>query len=50
MLNPREDSFLDGAALDEIEMTSQLMIAATDRADRLTQCEVDQILGVATAR
>lgn len=50
MQNPHESSFLDGAALDEIELTSQLMIAASDRADHLTQGEVDQILGVTTAR
>ncbi|MGJ9421519.1 hypothetical protein [Aeromicrobium sp. CF3.5] len=50
MQNPHEASFLDGAALDEIELTSQLMIAATDCVDHLTQCEVDRILGVTTVR
>ena len=49
MQNHNEASFLDVAALDEIEMTSQLMIAATDCAHRLSQCEVDRILGVTTA-
>jgi hypothetical protein len=42
-----EVSFLDRAALDEIEMTSQLMIAASGHAGHLSQHEVDLILGVA---
>lgn len=43
----REVSFLDAAALDEIEMTSQLMIAASECSEHLPQHEVDRILGLA---
>lgn len=49
MLDPFEASLLDSAALDEIEMTTRLMIAASQFADHMSQCEVDQILGVASA-
>lgn len=44
-----EAPLLDVVALDEIETTSRLMIAATGCAEHMTQCEVDQILGIATA-
>ncbi|MGA9715915.1 MAG: hypothetical protein WBQ48_08815 [Aeromicrobium sp.] len=49
MLEPFEASILDDTALDEIEMTTRLMIAASACPRRLSQCEVDQILGVASA-
>ena len=49
MIDPLEASLVDHAALDEIEMTSQLMIAASGRVGHLSQNEVDLILGIAAA-
>ena len=40
---------IDESALDEIELTSVLMIVASESKRRLTQCEVDRILGVGSA-
>lgn len=52
MTDPLADeypSIIDDTAIDEIELTSDLMIAAS-RSDRhLTQTEVDSILGVVRA-
>ena len=39
----------DDAVLDEIELTSRLMIAATELGRPMSQHEVDEILGVAAA-
>jgi hypothetical protein len=36
----------DDAVLDEIELTSRLMIAASELGRTLSQREVDEILGV----
>lgn len=36
----------DDAALDEIELTSILMIAGSQSGDHLTEREVDEILGL----
>ena len=36
----------DDAALDEIELTSILMIAGSQSGDHLTEREVDKILGL----
>jgi hypothetical protein len=36
----------DDVAMDEIEMTSNLMIAASEVDERLTQAQVDAILGL----
>jgi hypothetical protein len=41
-----DDRLRDDAALDEIELTSRLIIAASQHSERLTQGEVDEILGV----
>ena len=49
MLEPFEASILDSAALDEIELITRLMIAASGCARHMSQCEVDQILGVVSA-
>ncbi|MFT4187075.1 MAG: hypothetical protein QM621_00680 [Aeromicrobium sp.] len=46
MTEPLDARLRDDNALDEIEMTSRLMIAATSKAAVLTQAEVDEILGV----
>ncbi|MFY0407298.1 hypothetical protein [Solicola sp. PLA-1-18] len=45
MFEPLDDRLRDQDALDEIEMTSNLMIAASESQD-LTQDEIDQILGL----
>ncbi len=46
MTEPLDDRLRDDEALDEIELTSRLMIAATSKDDALSQDEVDEILGV----
>ena len=43
---PLDAHLRDEAALDEIELTSRLMIAVSDYERHLTQREVDEILGV----
>jgi hypothetical protein len=43
---PLDDRLRDDAALAEIELTGRLMIAASQHPGRLTQREVDEILGV----
>jgi hypothetical protein len=43
---PLDARLRDDAALAEIELTSRLMIAASDFERHLTQREVDEILGV----
>jgi len=43
---PLDARLRDDAVLDEIELTSRLMIAASDYERHLTQREVDEILGV----
>lgn len=48
MEDPFDASLLDQAALDEIETTSRLMIAASGCSRHLSQYEVDQLLGIAT--
>lgn len=44
---PLDARLRDDQALDEIELTSNLIIAASARDEHLTQREVDEILGVA---
>lgn len=44
---PLDARLRDQDALDEIEMTSNLMIAASEATGPLSQPEVDEILGVA---
>lgn len=46
MPEPLDHRLRDDAVLDEIELTSRLMIAATELGRPLTQQEVDEILGV----
>ena len=41
-----DDRLRDDAALDEIELTGRLIIAASQHSEHLTQGEVDEILGV----
>ncbi|MFL6089423.1 MAG: hypothetical protein ACJ71Z_04715 [Aeromicrobium sp.] len=43
---PLDARLRDDTALDEIELTSRLMIAASEHEGNLTQREVDEILGV----
>jgi hypothetical protein len=47
MTEPLDERLRDDDALDEIELTSKLMIAATSSPAHLTQAEVDEILGLA---
>lgn len=42
----RDDSFHDAAALDEIELFSELLIAASSRSAPLSPGELDSLLGV----
>ncbi len=46
MPEPLDERLRDDAALDEIELVSRVMIAASEARGRLSQGEVDQILGV----
>ncbi|WP_229052003.1 hypothetical protein [Aeromicrobium sp. Leaf350] len=46
MTEPLDERLRDDTALDEIELTSKLMIAATDADEPLSQDQVDQILGL----
>lgn len=46
MSEPLDVRLRDDQALDEIEMTSDLMIAASERDGPLTQRQVDDILGI----
>lgn len=39
----------DDAAMDEIELVSRVIIAASEAKEKLTECELDAILGVASA-
>lgn len=43
---PLDDRLRDDDALAEIELTSRLMIAASGADDRLSQAEIDGLLGV----
>ncbi len=49
MPEPLDSRLRDDQALDEIELTSRLMIAASAREGHLSQREVDELLGVAGA-
>lgn len=49
MPEPLDSRLRDDEALDEIELTSQLMIAASAAEAHLSQREVDEILGIRTA-
>ena len=46
MAEPLDERLRDDAALDEIELTSDLMIAASAHDVPLSQAEVDRILGL----
>jgi hypothetical protein len=48
MPEPLDSRLRDDEALAEIELTSQLIIAASSKDGPLSQREVDEILGVAT--
>jgi len=43
---PLDDRLRDDDALAEIELTSRLMIAASGAGDRLSQDEIDGLLGL----
>ena len=47
MSEPLDVRLRDQQALDEIEMTSNLMIAASEQDSPLSERQVDEILGVA---
>lgn len=49
MPEPLDSRLRDDEALDEIEMTSRLIIAASSKDGHLSQREVDEILGIAKA-
>jgi hypothetical protein len=49
MPEPLDSRLRDDQALDEIELTSRLMIAASSTESHLSQLEVDRLLGIATA-
>lgn len=46
MTEPLDERLRDDAALDEIELTSRLMIAASEQDAPLTQDQVDELLGL----
>ena len=46
MPQPLDQRLRDDTVLDEIELTSRLMIAATELGRPLSQREVDEILGI----
>ncbi len=46
MLEPLDERLRDDAVLDEIELTSRLIIAASNRDTPMTQAEVDAFLGL----
>lgn len=46
MLVPLDARLRDDAALDEIDLTSILMIAASQSNDHLTERELDEFLGL----
>lgn len=46
MSEPLDVRLRDQQALDEIEMTSNLMIAASEQDEPLTARQVDEILGI----
>lgn len=46
MSEPLDVRLRDQQALDEIEMTSNLMIAASEHDGPLTERQVDEILGI----
>lgn len=50
MPEPLDSRLRDDQVLDEIEMTSRLIIAASSKDGPLSQREVDEILGVVSAR
>lgn len=47
MPEPLDSRLRDDQALDEIELTSRLMIAASAKECHLSQREVDELLGIA---
>lgn len=52
MFDPLDDdypSLIDDEAIDEIELTSDLMIAASHSDGPLSETEVDSILGIGRA-
>lgn len=50
MPEPLDSRLRDDDVLDEIELTSRLIIAASSQDAHLSQCEIDEILGIAPPR
>ncbi|MCX6406981.1 MULTISPECIES: hypothetical protein [Aeromicrobium] len=46
MLEPLDDRLRDDDVLDEIELTSRLIIAASGRETPMSQAEIDAFLGL----
>ena len=44
--SPPEKELTDTALHEEIELVGDLVVAATSKGDRLTQPEIDHVLGV----
>ncbi len=44
--SPPENELKDTALHEEIELVGELVVAATSKGDRLTQPEIDRVLGV----
>ncbi len=44
--SPPENELKDTALHEEIELVGDLVVAATSKGDRLTQPEIDRVLGV----
>ncbi|WP_204163367.1 hypothetical protein [Nocardioides gilvus] len=46
MSDPFDVTLEDGDLLGEVEMTTMLIVAASESDDRLSQDEIDRLLGV----
>lgn len=44
--DPGGDELRDAALYDEIELVGQLVVAATSTSERMSQQEIDRLLGV----
>ena len=46
MFDPFDVTLEDGDLLGEVELTTTLIVAASESDDRLSQSEIDRLLGV----
>ena len=46
MFDPFDVTLEDGDLLGEVELTTTLIVAASESDDRLSQAEIDRLLGV----